>query len=62
MKLVECRVFDVYQGHHIEAGKKSVAFSLSMRSDDGTLTDADADEIVKNVLKALKESFSADIR
>ncbi len=62
MKLVECRVFDVYQGHHIEAGKKSVAFSLSMRSDDGTLTDADADEIVKNVLKALKESFSAEIR
>ena len=62
MKLVDCRVFDVYQGHHIEAGKKSVAFSLSMRSDDGTLTDADADEIVKNVLKALKESFSAEIR
>ena len=57
-----CKVFDVYTGHHIAEGKKSVAFSLSMRSETGTLTDADADEIVSRVLKALKEEFGAEMR
>ena len=61
-KLVDCKVFDVYTGHHIAEGKKSIAFSLSMRSETGTLTDADADEIVSRVLKALKEEFGAEMR
>ena len=32
-------LFDVYQGSQIEAGKKSVAFSVTLRSADSTLTD-----------------------
>ena len=60
--LVGCRPFDVYTGSHIEKGKKSVAFSLSMRSDDQTLTDEHAEETVKKVLDALKEKFGAVMR
>lgn len=52
----------MYTGHHIIEGKKSVAFSLTMRSDDQTLTVEHADETVKAVLKALEEKFGAFIR
>ncbi len=60
--LKSCTLFDVYTGHHIAEGKKSVAFSLTMRADDQTLTDDHAEETVRTVLDALKEKLGAVIR
>ena len=60
--LKECALFDVYTGHHIAEGKKSVAFSLTMRAEDQTLTDEHAEETVKKVLAALEQSFGAVMR
>ena len=60
--LKECSLFDVYTGHHIADGKKSVAFSLTMRADDQTLTDEHAEETVKKVLTALQQSYNAVMR
>ena len=60
--LTDCSVFDVYTGHHIVEGKKSVAFSLTMRAEDQTLTDEHAESIVKTVLAALREKFGAEMR
>ncbi|MBQ6048526.1 MAG: phenylalanine--tRNA ligase subunit beta, partial [Oscillospiraceae bacterium] len=60
--LKNCELFDVYTGHHIAEGRKSVAFSLTMRSDDHTLTDEDAEKTVAAVLKALDSEFGAVIR
>ena len=57
-----CTLFDVYTGHHIAEGKKSVAFSLTMRADDQTLTDEHAEETVKKVLQLLQERFGAVMR
>ena len=57
-----CEVFDVYKGANIPEGKKSVAFSLTLRSDDQTLTDAHADEAVQAILAALHEKYGAVIR
>jgi phenylalanyl-tRNA synthetase beta chain len=57
-----CSVFDVYTGHHIADGLKSVAFSLTMRADYRTMTDVDADSTVKSVLSALKASYNAVMR
>ena len=57
-----CTLFDVYTGHHIAEGMKSVAFSLTMRADDQTLTDDHAEETVKKVLAALERKFGASIR
>jgi len=54
-------LFDVYKGKQIAEGKKSVAYSISMRSHDGTLTDEQADSAVNRVLKALAE-LGAEIR
>ena len=60
--LRECSLFDIYTGSRIAEGKKSVAFSLTMRSDEQTLTDEHAEKIVRDVLDGLKEKFGAVIR
>ncbi len=53
-KLLETiELFDVYTGSQIEEGKKSVAFSLKLRAEDRTLTDEEADNVVKKAIKAL---------
>ena len=60
--LKDCAVFDVYTGTHVLPGMKSVAFSLTMRSDEQTLTVEHAEETVARVLKALHDRFGAVIR
>ena len=56
------RLFDIYRGVGIPEGKKSMAFSLELRADDRTLTDADSDSVIKNVLDALQKEISAILR
>ena len=51
--LERVKLFDVYKGEQIAGGKKSVAFSIVMRSPDATLTDEQADAAMKRVKKAL---------
>jgi hypothetical protein len=58
----DCAIFDVYTGGRIAPGSKSVAFSLTMRADDQTLTDEHAEETVRAVLAALRERFGAEMR
>ncbi|MDD7428856.1 MAG: phenylalanine--tRNA ligase subunit beta [Oscillospiraceae bacterium] len=59
--LESVKLFDVYKGKQIAEGKKSVAYSIVMRSHDGTLTDEQADNAMKKVLKKLSE-LGAEIR
>ena len=54
--------FDVYTGSQVPEGKKSVAFSLTLRSDEQTLKDEQADETMKNILSALSSELDAVIR
>ena len=56
------RLFDIYRGTGIPAGKKSVAFSLELRADDRTLTDTDSEGVVTKVLNALKEKLNTELR
>lgn len=60
--LEDCTLFDVYTGSHVAEDKKSVAFSLTMRAEDQTLTDEHAEETVKAILDALKERLGAIMR
>ena len=60
--LRDVRLFDIYRGKGIEEGKKSVAFSLTLRADDRTLTDTDSDGIIKAVLALLEETLGAKLR
>ena len=59
--LEKVTLFDVYKGSQIAEGKKSVSFSISMRSMESTLTDEQADAAMKRVLKAMTE-FGAELR
>lgn len=55
-QLESVKLFDIYEGSQIPEGKKSVAFSLVLRSNDRTLTDEEADEAVSNALKELEKA------
>ena len=56
------KLFDVYKGKGIPEGKKSVAYSLSMRAPDRTLTDEECDKAMKQALAALEKDFGAVLR
>ena len=55
-------LFDVYKGKQIAAGKQSLAFTLTFRSDDHALTDAEVDQFVAKILKSLQKQFEAEQR
>ncbi|WP_297960094.1 phenylalanine--tRNA ligase subunit beta [uncultured Ruminococcus sp.] len=60
--LEKVSLFDVYRSDEMKQnGKKSVAYSISMRSHEGTLTDEQADGAMKRVLKALS-AIGAELR
>ena len=57
----EVKLFDVYQGKQIEAGKKSVAFNIVMRSAEATLTEEQINSVMKKSIDALA-SIGATLR
>lgn len=59
--LESVKLFDVYQGKQIPEGKKSVAYSFSLRSSERTLTDEEIQSSVNKILKALKD-IGAELR
>ena len=60
--LKEVELFDIYTGSPIPEGKKSVAFNLTLRADDRSLTAEEADEDVKSILETLKAELNAVLR
>ena len=60
--LEELRLFDIYRGSPIEKDKKSVAFKLSFRDPEGTLTDREVNMIRNKIVKNLKEKLNAKLR
>ena len=56
------KLFDIYRGTGVPEGKKSMAFSLELRADDRTLTDADSEKAVSCVLSALALELGASLR
>lgn len=59
--LKDVKVFDVYEGEKMAAGKKSVAFSLTYFDPERTLTDEEVVAAHNKVLKALEDA-GAEIR
>lgn len=56
------KLFDIYRGIQVGHGKKSVAYSLTYRHDDRTLTDVETEEAHAKVVEALKNNLGASIR
>ena len=60
--LKDAALFDIYTGVGIAPGKKSVAFNLTLRADDRSLTAEEADADVKSILTALEQECGAVLR
>jgi phenylalanyl-tRNA synthetase beta chain len=55
-------LFDVFEGDPVPQGKKSLAFALDLRAPDRTLTDEEADQIVRAIAERLATDFDAELR
>jgi phenylalanyl-tRNA synthetase beta chain len=61
-ELREVRVFDVYRGDPIPAGRKSLALHVAFQSPERTLSDEDARVLRERIVTALAERFDAELR
>ncbi|MFH1946691.1 MAG: phenylalanine--tRNA ligase subunit beta [Candidatus Magasanikbacteria bacterium] len=55
-------LFDVYEGDKVGAGKKSMAYRITYRSDDKTLESVEVDKVHDKLVKILEKEFSAEVR
>ena len=60
--LAGVRLFDIFRSEQIGPGKKSLAYSLTYRAPDRTLTNKDATIIRQRIIKALETELGAKIR
>jgi phenylalanyl-tRNA synthetase beta chain len=60
--LIDVKIFDIYQGLNIGAGKKSLALSLVFQDKNTTLVDADIHRWVESVVAGLQQEFNATLR
>jgi len=60
--LRDVRLFDVYAGTPVPAGKKSLTFALVYRAEDRTLTDEEVNRIHARVVEQLSRAFGAQLR
>lgn len=55
-------LFDVYEGEHVESGKKSIALNVHMQADDRTLTDEEIHSISQKIIDQLAKKCQAVLR
>jgi phenylalanyl-tRNA synthetase beta chain len=55
-------LFDIYRGENIGAGNKSVAFRVTLRAADKTLTVEEADKVTKKILKDVEFKLGLKLR
>ena len=60
--LEDVKLFDIYRGDKLGLGVKSVAYSITLRAPDRTLTDEEINATMEKVLKALNQQFGAELR
>jgi phenylalanyl-tRNA synthetase beta chain len=60
--LRDVRLFDLYRGDQVGAGKKSLAYSLTFQADDRTLTEKNANQIRDQIVRRLNDHLGATLR
>ena len=62
-KLVKAvNLFDVYEGKHLEPGKKSYAISITLQDEGQTLNDKAIDKVMQKIIKSLETQVNARLR
>jgi phenylalanyl-tRNA synthetase beta chain len=56
------KLFDVYKGKQVAEGMKSMAWSITFRAEDRTLTDDEVQKVMIGILEELKNSTGAQLR
>ena len=60
--LAKATIFDVYEGEHIESGKKSVAIGLTFQDPSKTMDEATINNLMKNILESVEREYGAHLR
>ncbi|MBO4598095.1 MAG: phenylalanine--tRNA ligase subunit beta [Bacteroidaceae bacterium] len=60
--LKEVKLFDVYEGKNLEAGKKSYAVNFTLQDEQKTLNDKQIDAIMNKIIDALTKQLDAKLR
>jgi phenylalanyl-tRNA synthetase beta chain len=60
--LTDVRLFDVYRGGQVPAGKKSLAYALTYQATDRTLTDEDTKKLRGKIVARLERELGAVLR
>ena len=55
-------LFDVYEGKNLEAGKKSYAINIQLYNSEATLTDAEVEKIMNDIISSLDKNLGAKLR
>ena len=55
-------IFDVYEGEHVPQGSKSLAYAIALRDRSRTLTETDADDLLRRIEEGLREEVGGKIR
>jgi phenylalanyl-tRNA synthetase beta chain len=61
-RIERVEVFDQYLGTPIPEGKKSLAYKVSYRAGDRTLTDSEINELHRSLVERLEKAFGAEQR
>jgi phenylalanyl-tRNA synthetase beta chain len=61
-KLIDTKLFDVFESEKLGAGKKSFAISLTFLDKEKTLTDKEIDSMVNRIIGFYEKELSAEIR
>ncbi len=58
----EVELFDIYSGNKLASDEKSLAYHISLSSEEKTLTTIEVDDVINNLIKHLAEKFEARLR
>ncbi|MBL8517684.1 MAG: phenylalanine--tRNA ligase subunit beta [Betaproteobacteria bacterium] len=61
-QVADFELFDLYRGSNLDFGKKSVAFRVLMQDTDRTLTDDEAETVIRTIVEVLSSKFGATLR
>ena len=60
--LQNLKLFDVYEGEHVDSGRKSLALGLTLQAQSRTLTDDEVDSAIEQIVATLANELGAELR